>query len=811
MDSVLFTHFQNKLYDSFVSTIKAVSIFRSYDVDFYRSLDPYFASSLTSCNRRLLDLINFLIQLVSYGKFGKIEDHEDLDCIWLDIVDAVDFLFEKADMFLNEFKELIKQSDYKINDDALKDTKVIKKKKKLAYKFVHAENILRPQLRFSTAPDNDPDTPWKMKITVKPNALVPLNNCILENSNERYKSSLISSLHPYEYEINNIKYSDELFKEKKPINPISFNDSKVIWVNTIQLLENMVIDLKKTTEIAIDLEHHDYRSYQGFVCLMQISTRSIDWIVDTLELREELEVLNEVFTDSNIMKVFHGASMDIIWLQRDFGLYIVGLFDTYHAARILGFEGHSLAFLLKKYVNFDSDKRYQLADWRIRPLPEEMLSYARSDTHFLLYIYDRLKNELLLKSTLSRNLLSLVLSASNNVALRVFEKDRYDADGSGVDGWKNMLQKWGNCLTSDFQISVFIALHQWRDKIARQEDESVRYVLPNHVLIQIAAGCPDDVASVFSICNYVPPLVRVHVDEIVQIIRSVKESELKKISSVNKSKVDSIPKNLHFFNDSVGVKNTSFIDHDKLFQNDFVSTKLMCLVTKSSVFWKGVIENDERDSKLSTVGNILKDMQLISPLPSLSKRVFLDDDCILLDKDSLSINKNNLVDNTIVDGNLDYFYYIYLERCLEQYKKNQDDDIIMVKKIGRKQKRLFEVSRNESKCIATEEDNELLDEFDKSMLLLGNRSDLKERKRRKKSSRKTKLVEKILDHDKKLELYDYEKEPSFFDQLDNNYLLKNERTSSYGSIKIGNEVENFKQPKCENAPKNGFRSMIFGK
>jgi exosome complex exonuclease RRP6 len=65
----------------------------------------------------------------------------------------------------------------------------------------------------------------------------------------------------------------------------------------------MVEDLNKAKEIAVDLEHHDYRSYHGFVCLMQISTREQDWIVDTLELREELIALNKIFTNPNIIKV----------------------------------------------------------------------------------------------------------------------------------------------------------------------------------------------------------------------------------------------------------------------------------------------------------------------------------------------------------------------------------------------------------------------------------------------------------------------------------------------------------------------------
>lgn len=65
----------------------------------------------------------------------------------------------------------------------------------------------------------------------------------------------------------------------------------------------MLQKLRNAEEIAVDLEYHNYRSYSGFVCLMQISSRDEDFIVDTLCLREELEELNEVFTNPNIVKV----------------------------------------------------------------------------------------------------------------------------------------------------------------------------------------------------------------------------------------------------------------------------------------------------------------------------------------------------------------------------------------------------------------------------------------------------------------------------------------------------------------------------
>merc|ERR1719327_1235142 len=107
-----------------------------------------------------------------------------------------------------------------------------------------------------------------------------------------------------------------------------------------------------------------------------------------------MHVLNEALTNPSITKVMHASDSDILWLQRDFGLYIVGLFDTAQAARVLELTSYSLANLLKTYCGVTANKSYQFADWRIRPLTEEMIAYAREDAHYLLYLYDRLKQEL---------------------------------------------------------------------------------------------------------------------------------------------------------------------------------------------------------------------------------------------------------------------------------------------------------------------------------------------------------------------------------------------------------------------------------
>ena len=47
---------------------------------------------------------------------------------------------------------------------------------------------------------------------------------------------------------------------------------------------------------------------------MQISTRDEDFLVDTLELRSEMYVLNECFTDPNIVKVIVKQKFRETWL-----------------------------------------------------------------------------------------------------------------------------------------------------------------------------------------------------------------------------------------------------------------------------------------------------------------------------------------------------------------------------------------------------------------------------------------------------------------------------------------------------------------
>ena len=330
--------------------------------------------------------------------------------------------------------------------------------------------------------------------------------------------------HPYAAEIEALHYPSDVYSASPPIPYSDPNESGAIFVDTEEAVQEMLEELKNAKEIAIDLEHNDRNSFVGLVCLMQISTREKDWIVDTLKpWRENLQILNEVFADPKIVKVFHGANMDMIWLQRDLGLYVVGLFDTYHASCALQFPGKSLKYLLERFAGFHAQKQFQMADWRVRPLPPHLIDYARSDTHYLLYIYDELRNMLLEASTPQENLISTVLEASKVETLQIYERPVYDPEnGLGPLGWFSMLMQRSSRFDNE-QFGVFRALHEWRDKKARDLDEGHSSIMSNQILWNIAESMPNAVPNLHASIRPMPYSIRENAREIVAVVEQGKK------------------------------------------------------------------------------------------------------------------------------------------------------------------------------------------------------------------------------------------------------------------------------------------------
>ncbi|EHK43898.1 uncharacterized protein TrAtP1_008340 [Trichoderma atroviride] len=506
-----FNSLQEAIQKSLVSTVKSANRIASQDLSFQRTINPDVAEQLDDKTSRILDLSTRLLSSAAQAcglKPIKLEDPEDVDMNWRAVVDVVDSILEKADRAIDEYTGLVKQRE---NGDSDSNSKA--KQPKSTGKVIRNANVKKPQLDFEIQPNNFFDGPWKPILTEKPHATVPLDESLVtfvrNDGTTQYR-------HPYETEISSMQYPDRLFQIQDPILPQPDEATSATWVDTYEGVLAMLEELKEAKEIAVDLEHHDFRTYIGLVSLLQISTREKDWVVDTLKpWRHKLQVLNEVFADPTIVKVFHGAYMDMVWLQRDLGLYVNGLFDTFFASDALHYSSRSLAFLLSKFVNFDADKRYQLADWRIRPLSEEMMFYARSDTHYLLYIYDKIRNELVQSSDSDKHLVKRVLERSRELSLSRHENPECNAEtGEGSRGWFNFVLKNSQLGYKSEQFAIFRALWNWRDLTARKEDENPNFVLGNNNLTEIVRVNPPDAKALHSLLPLNASLARSRVNEI---------------------------------------------------------------------------------------------------------------------------------------------------------------------------------------------------------------------------------------------------------------------------------------------------------
>ncbi|XP_015174926.1 PREDICTED: exosome component 10 [Polistes dominula] len=490
----------------------------------YYECFPSFNKSNNDSAGRLLKMMQKIINLSGIGgNIGKGDIGEQFDLL----LEANDVYLDKAGLCMDEESGIVKNPEIElVVSQTRKDTiagswnmsSTIKKlpsdaSKTQVVRLLTAQNIQRPQLTFKDKIDNSLK-PWEPKIKYKPNSLKPLAIYLEETEDGEV------FCHPYDFELNKFQVPENQLQKREPVKYKELHETPLIMINKPEDIKMLLDDLKNYQEIAVDLEHHSYRSFQGITCLMQISTVDTDYIIDTLVLRSELHELNEIFTKPTILKVFHGADYDIQWLQRDLSLYVVNMFDTHQAAKQLNLPYLGLAHLLERFCKVDSNKHFQLADWRIRPLPDELLKYARKDTHYLLHIKDVLRNALIDSSNGKTNILKAVFDRSTELCKQTYIKPIWTEE-SYMDMYRRSKKIFNNK-----QLYALKELHKWRDITAREEDDSTAYVLPNHMLLNIAEALPREVQGISACCNPVPTLLKQNVYKLHKIILKARDQPL---------------------------------------------------------------------------------------------------------------------------------------------------------------------------------------------------------------------------------------------------------------------------------------------
>lgn len=294
-----------------------------------------------------------------------------------------------------------------------------------------------------------------------------------------------------------------------PLTPL--NPSTILYVQTPSQLQSILPSLQSSSHIGVDIEEYRSNSYLGYICLLQLSTTNFTYLVDALSLRKEILTLKPIFMSKNITKIFHHAHNDTQWLQRDFGILCVNVFDTQLAAQSLGYKKLGLNYLWKKHCGYVMSSEYkktmQVSRWDKRPLSQEQQNYAALDAHYMMYLMG------VMCKLMSIANLEYVRKETNKICAKEFS-NRVDYDKC----LKAMKKNSGQAIDSQ-NTEIFFKIFKMRDELAQKLNAFPESICSTtHMLFVANEKNPDIKSFPIEFTNSI--LCKKYLNEIVQAIKN---------------------------------------------------------------------------------------------------------------------------------------------------------------------------------------------------------------------------------------------------------------------------------------------------
>jgi PMC2NT (NUC016) domain len=109
-----FKSVQEDVKKSLISVVKTTNRIADEDLGFQRTVNPDVADLLDERSNQLLALSTRLLRSAANAcglKAPQLDDNEDIDLNWRQVVDVIDTVLEKADTALDEYTGLIKRKE----------------------------------------------------------------------------------------------------------------------------------------------------------------------------------------------------------------------------------------------------------------------------------------------------------------------------------------------------------------------------------------------------------------------------------------------------------------------------------------------------------------------------------------------------------------------------------------------------------------------------------------------------------------------------------------------------------------------------
>lgn len=280
------------------------------------------------------------------------------------------------------------------------------------------------------------------------------------------------------------------------------------YIDTDEALRSLADELSEVELIGVDTESNSLYAYHERVCLVQVSTREKDYIIDPLTI-DDMSPLGELLENPEIEKIFHAAEYDQMCLKRDYDFSIVNLFDTMIAARILAIPYVGLANLLDEYLDVKVNKSHQRDNWGKRPLPADSLKYAQMDTRFLPRLRDILKKMLIDEGHLEE---AQEIFNEMSTDKRKHEGRNFDPEGFWKLGKPHKLGAQ--------EMAVLREVYLLREEIAQERDIPPFKVLSNASLVNLSRDMPHKFEHLSRVRGIKPVHIRRYGKRIISAVRA---------------------------------------------------------------------------------------------------------------------------------------------------------------------------------------------------------------------------------------------------------------------------------------------------
>ena len=283
------------------------------------------------------------------------------------------------------------------------------------------------------------------------------------------------------------------------------------FISTQEQLDELLDQLAREPELAIDCEMDAMYAYRTSLCLVQVGWPGGEALIDAM-VEFDRRRLGALFADRNLIKVFHGGENDVGLMRAHWGFDFENVFDTMAASQVLGADGVGLQALLLRHFNVHVSKKFQKADWRVRPLPPDQAEYAKMDVRYLLPLHGILDGELTAKGR----------GEEARSEFRRIGKARIEERPFDPDNWVRI--KGARELQPERR-AVLRELYIARDELARQLDRAPYRVMNESSLLDIALRLPDSPNALRRAAAGGRHLSAAHVDRLMAAVARGREIE----------------------------------------------------------------------------------------------------------------------------------------------------------------------------------------------------------------------------------------------------------------------------------------------